>query len=186
MECYLDVIVEDKMLVLVLQQKCVRAYLDVIIEDQMLVLVALQQCVSVLQLEVLKLQHCLGPSAHHCLHKLIQQLQQTQTLLSHHVGADVPHSQHAAAATAVARWMEQVTSYLEPACKKRYPAKRDIICSAAHMQGSCRSKVIQTDRCTDVWTNADHGNPLLPVGELLPSCFWEMRVRLMTPWYAVC
>lgn len=33
----------------------VRSYLDVIIEDQMLVLVALQQCVSILQLEVLKL-----------------------------------------------------------------------------------------------------------------------------------
>jgi len=93
-ECYLDVIVEDKMLVLVLQQKCVRAYLDVIIEDQMLVLVALQQCVSILQLEVLKLQHRLGPSAHHCLYKLIQQLQQTQTLLlSQHVRADESHSQ---------------------------------------------------------------------------------------------
>ena len=72
----------------------VRLYLNVIIEDQMLVLVALQQCVSILQLEVLKLQHRLGPSAHHCLYKLIQQLQQTQTLLlSQHVRADESHSQ---------------------------------------------------------------------------------------------
>ena len=76
----------------------VKFYLNVIIEDQMLVLVALQQCVSILQLEVLKLQHCLGPSAHHCFYKLIQQLQQTQTLLlSHHGRADVSHSQDKAA-----------------------------------------------------------------------------------------
>ena len=73
-------------------------YLNVIIEDQMLVLVALQQCVSVLQLEVLKLQHRLGPSAHHRLYKLIQELQQTQTLqLSRHVRADESHSQDKAA-----------------------------------------------------------------------------------------
>lgn len=73
-------------------------YLNVIIEDQMLVLVALQQCVSILQLEVLELQHCLGPSAHHCLHKLIQELQQTQTLLlSQHGRAEISHSQDKAA-----------------------------------------------------------------------------------------
>ena len=49
-------------------------HLDVIVEDQVLMLVALQESVGVLQLEVLELQHCLGPPAHHCLHKLIQNL----------------------------------------------------------------------------------------------------------------
>jgi hypothetical protein len=57
----------------------VKSHLNVVIEDQMLVLVPLQQCVSILQLEVLKLQHCFGPSAHHCFYKLIQELQQAQT-----------------------------------------------------------------------------------------------------------
>jgi len=37
-------------------------------------------------------------------------------------------------AIAVARWMEQIACYLELSCS--YPAKRDIICSAAHMQDS--------------------------------------------------
>ena len=72
-------------------------HLDVIVEDQMLMLVALQQRVSILQLKVLKLQHCLGPPTHHCFHKLIQDLQnmtkavsgkQTPRLMATSWGAD--------------------------------------------------------------------------------------------------
>ena len=58
------------------------AHLDVIIEDQVLMLVALQQGVSILQLEVLKLQHRLGPPTHHCFHKLIQDLHNMTKMLA--------------------------------------------------------------------------------------------------------
>ena len=58
-------------------------HLDVVIEDQVLVLVPLQECVGILQLEVLKLQHSLGPSAHHSLYKLVQELQPTRPVSSY-------------------------------------------------------------------------------------------------------
>ena len=56
-------------------------HLDVIVEDQVQMLVALQQSVRILQLEVLKLQHCLGPPTHHRLHKLVQNLHGVTQLL---------------------------------------------------------------------------------------------------------
>ena len=53
-------------------------YLDVIVEDQMLVLVALQQRMRILKLEILKLQHSFGPPTHHSFHKLIHDLQHSR------------------------------------------------------------------------------------------------------------
>jgi len=49
--------------------------LDVVVEDKIVVTVPLQEGPGVLLVEVLKLQHCLGPSPQHSCHKLIHQLQ---------------------------------------------------------------------------------------------------------------
>ena len=62
------------------------AYLDIIIEDQVLMLVALQQRVGILQLEIFKLQNCLGPPTHHRLHKLVQNLQPRCSWFTHASG----------------------------------------------------------------------------------------------------
>ena len=49
--------------------------LDVVVEDKIIVAVPLQEGPGVLLVEVLKLQHCLGPPPQHGYHKLIHQLQ---------------------------------------------------------------------------------------------------------------
>ena len=54
-----------------------RADLDVIIEDEVVVAVPAQQGAGVLVVEVLKLQHSLGPPTQHSCHKLINQLHHT-------------------------------------------------------------------------------------------------------------
>lgn len=49
--------------------------LDVVIEDEVVVAVPLQEGPGMLLVEILKLQHCLGPPRQHSCHKLIHQLQ---------------------------------------------------------------------------------------------------------------
>ena len=49
--------------------------LDVVIEDKVVVTVPLQKGPGMLLVEVLKLQHCLGPPPQDGCHKLIHQLQ---------------------------------------------------------------------------------------------------------------
>jgi len=56
-------------------QNGVKIDLDVVVEDKVVVAVPLQEGAGMLLVEVLKLQHCLGPSPQHSCHKLIHQLQ---------------------------------------------------------------------------------------------------------------
>ena len=90
-------------------------------------------------------------------------------------------------AVAVASWMEQVTCCLELEWQYRHCAKRDIICSAAHLQGSCRSKLVQKDTRTDGQTDRawQWQSICLPVAKLLLICSWEMRVCVMTRTHGV-
>ena len=79
-----------------LNTSSVYTHLDVVIEDQVLVLVALQECVGILQLEVLKLQHSLGPSAHDSLYELIQELQPARPVSSYaECRAGIPAARYA-------------------------------------------------------------------------------------------
>ena len=52
----------------------VLAHLNVIVEDQVVISVSVQQWMGIGHVEILKLQHSIWPSPHHCFHKLINHL----------------------------------------------------------------------------------------------------------------
>ena len=58
--------------------------LDVVIEDKVVVTVPLQEGPGMLLVEVLKLQHCLGPPPQDGCHKLIHQLQSPDRIRVHY------------------------------------------------------------------------------------------------------